>query len=321
MKTEIECFDHKKCIPYRLSVCNSCGINPYRNQDIDFYHAISMFETKHVLPILGKKLNYLLSARMLHNENRFKDYVDILREYSNKIFVDSGMIGAWKKNDKDWMNKQDTVIRTGKFFKADIVSMLDLPMEPQMLKGNMTQKNALKQTWINAEAFRDMGKIGIKKCFVIQGWKKKQYMDSIEKFDKLKIWEDADLIGIGTVCMRTPKTGLYDICKFVSEEIHKRIDIPVHTFGIAKPSWIQNLKTFGISSFDSATAGMCSIFYHFFSENRRINTYYSNLGSHAKKHLFALNLLVFDDLVKGGSNHNHINKNLNEYSLIEEGVM
>ena len=270
-----------------------------KESEHEFYHALGLFEIEHVLDILGKNLNYLISARMAMTDKRVIERRVKLRKYANKLFMDSGMIGAWRKRDLEWMDNQEEIIALAKKMRVDIVTMLDLPMETHLLsKNNFTQKQALKKTIENAEKFRDMGNIGIKKCYVIQGWKKHQYVDCIKKYDALNIWDDADIIGIGTMCMRTPSTGLYSIARFIIDEIKERTDAPLHCFGIARPQWVQTLFSFGIRSCDSATAAMCSSFYKIFNGTRiKLPKEINNVGSLTKRHLFAFNLLAMDNII------------------------
>lgn len=260
-----------------------------------FFHVLGVYETKCVLPILMEKLNFLLSAYMIDRHGReVLTNTDKLRESTKCLFIDSGMIGAWKHNDLSWMNEQETVIETAKKLRADIVSMLDLPMEPRFLMANgFTQRRALAVTYQNAESFRDAGDIGIAKCFVIQGWRPDDYRMCIKQYDALRIWDDADVIGIGSVCMRTPETGLYDIAKLVVREVRKRTDASIHCFGIAQPRYVTQLYRIGVESCDSATAALSSAFFKLVTGQELRG--FTDIKF--KRYLFALNYYLLESMV------------------------
>ena len=206
------------------------------------------------LKFYPNQLRILSSAYRRKKFPRVRDHLSLAKE----VFIDSGMISAWKKKEAWWQHQQPYVIDYANEVDADYCAMLDLPMEPGMLKKNgVHPDDALARTIKNAEAFVD-AKVSATKVFVVQGYTLSQYKRCIEAYRTLGIFEMTDnWVGIGSVCMRSPKKGLYDVCRFVRQHIPNH---HLHAFGIGRKEWIWNLKGFGVDSFDSSSASMAVAF-------------------------------------------------------------
>ena len=216
-----------------------------------------------------------------------------LRKFRNKydlLYIDSGAISAWKKNDLDWLSWETQLkyVEKSKSLNPSAICHLDLTMEPSFLiKNGYTSKQALDQTVYNAKKFLEIDTNKSKKIFAIQGWKTEEYLRCIDIYEDLGIFESNNIIGVGTTCMRKPPS-LYRIYKKVIPKIRKiNPDQTIHAFGIAKPEWLYNLFNFGINSGDSATsvvaAGMREV-----DSNKRIKLRVS-LPKNGFRGLFILN--------------------------------
>lgn len=216
-----------------------------------YFHCIP--DRTDFLPVAPRPIKILISAY------RVKMFRAITRSlaYADEIFLDSGMISAWKKKHLHWMASQPYLIKLAWEIKAHRTAMLDIPMEPNMLDG-FPPKEAMKTTYLNAEAFIDAEVPGTK-VFVVQGYEPQQYLECIRQYRKIGIFDLPDIwIAIGSVCMRRPKGGLYDIARLVRDNIPE--DLHLHAFGIGQIAWINKLIQIGVNSFDSSTASIRTAF-------------------------------------------------------------
>jgi len=214
------------------------------------------------------KLNYLVSAWAYYRDKRTRTNIAKIRETATHLIIDSGFLGAAKKGNLWWKNNQNYVVDVATEAKADVCTMLDIPMEPHILNEvSLSRKEALEITLQNAETFLQTAlPIGITKMFVAQGWYIEDYEYCFEKLNKMGCISKEHWLGIGSVCMRKPCRRnrqhepvyqLYDICRRVCEMAG---DIHVHCFGIASPQWMWYLEKLGVRSCDSATAIMATSF-------------------------------------------------------------
>ena len=206
------------------------------------------------LKLYPHQLRILSSAYRRKKYPRVRNYLSLAKE----VFIDSGMISAWKKQDVWWRDQQQYVIDYANEVSADYCAMLDLPMEPQKLKENgVSPENALAKTIENAEAFINASVSGTK-VFVVQGYTLSQYLHCITAYRHLGVFEMPHIwVGIGSVCMRSPKKGLYDICRFVRQHIPNH---HLHAFGIGRKEWMRELSNIGVDSFDSSHASIAVAF-------------------------------------------------------------
>ena len=230
--------------------------------NIKYFHCTP--DRSDYLKLYPNTFHILASAYRIKKFPKIKKYLHL----ANEVFIDSGMISAWKKNEIEWSNNQHFVLEVAQEVNADYVAMLDLPSEPYLLNANgLTTDEALKITIRNAITFLD-ATTPAKKVFVIQGWRLQDYHKCIEKYKQLGILDLQDIwIGIGSVCMRSPRKdinqlylyqdtiipGLYEVASFIRKQIPNH---HIHCFGIGKPKWIQELMKIGINSFDSASASI-----------------------------------------------------------------
>jgi len=216
-----------------------------------YFHCIP--DRSDFLPCASRQIKILVSAY------RVRQFQAITRSLSHakEIFLDSGMISAWKKKHLHWMAAQPYLIKLAWEIGAHRTAMLDIPMEPNMLDGFPPQE-AMKVTYLNAEAFID-AKVPGTKVFVIQGYEPHQYLECIHQYQKLGIFDLPDIwIALGSVCMRRPKGGLYHIARLVRDNIPEHLHL--HAFGIGQREWINKLKTIGVNSFDSSISSLTTAF-------------------------------------------------------------
>ena len=222
-------------------------------KQIHYFHCTP--DRSDYLLLYPNMLRILASAYRIKKFPRIKRHLSLARE----LFIDSGMISAHKKGEYEWQYQQAFVIEVADEVSADYVAMLDIPCEPKMLKrSGMTVDQALYRTIENAKRFLELKPLTAKKVFVIQGFALDEYRKCIDAYRDLGILDLNDVwLAIGSVCMRSPKNGLYSIARLVR---HLIPDCHLHCFGIGKKAWIQALGAIGIDSFDSAKASISVAF-------------------------------------------------------------
>lgn len=181
-------------------------------------------------------------------------------KYAASVFVDSGMISAWRNGHTAWMGEQSRVLQFAEDISADYVAMLDLPMEPHLIELNgWTHEAAMTMTIGNASRFMHY-QTNIMKVFVLQGWtledenfSPSDYKYCASVYDRIGVWDirPRPWIGVGTTCMRTPKQGLYTIYQWVRDNFP---EYHIHAFGIGNEGYISELVKIGIDSIDNAKA-------------------------------------------------------------------
>jgi len=256
------------------------GKSPHRDilvipEDFSFYYVCEFYDMTKGTWFLFPTRNFVLSAyhhltegtlRTALARNDLKAVI-AYRDEIDSLFLDSGMIAAFRRKVPDFLNRAKDVIELGNLLNVDVMSHLDANMEPFFLKeNNMTQKKALEYTVRNAQILLDESEFKGTKCFVVQGWTITQYEWCINQFQDMGILDSKHWIGIGTTCMRQPPI-LYDIYERCCKMIHE-IDpkIHIHAFGIAKPEWIVKLYQLGVRSADSATPDLACAFNHFLTD-------------------------------------------------------
>lgn len=231
---------------------------------MEIFHVLGVGCNIKALRFMERRPRVLVSAWSYHDpQNNFKKHKAIIREKSESIVVDSGFLSAAKNGRSDWADRLDLVLECAEDLQADRVSMMDIPMEPHILRsagfvradGAPDFGRALELTYRNAE---QMLKATTKaaKGFVNQGWTLEHRQECHRVMTAMGAGEAADWWGIGTVCMRTPETGLYEHAKWCRDNIKGHI----HCFGIAKAPWVREMMHMGINSCDSATAASASRF-------------------------------------------------------------
>jgi len=243
MKTEIECFDHKKCIPYRLSVCNSCGINPYRmGHRVKFYMVLSGSS-------LDKKLGFYPFIMMPTGYffSKIKHLFSLTKYIPphNSLFLDSGgftLLSKWHKYPftiEQYMNLL-------KKLKPNLAATMDYPCEPTLeitkseSKLQIPVKERINKTIENNDIMLNNYYLnGTKIIPVIQGWKLNDYYFCIDEMHKKDLL--TDYVAFGSMCQRTKGKKL---CYKVINHLRKYSDTKIHFFGFK----ISMLKDYGIYS-------------------------------------------------------------------------
>jgi len=257
------------------------GKYPHRDElvvpmDFSFYYVSEFYDMTKGTWFLFPVRNFVISAyhhlikgtlRTALARNDLKIII-AHRDKIDSLFLDSGMISAFRRKVPEFLDRAKDVIELGNLLNVDVMCHLDANMEPFFLQeNNMTQKQALDYTIRNAQILLESDFKGTK-CFAVQGWTIDQYEWCIKQFDDMGILESKHWIGIGTTCMRRPPI-LYEIYKKCCKMIHD-VDpkIHVHAFGIAKPEWVVNLYQIGVRSADSATPDFVCAFNHFLTDKR-----------------------------------------------------
>lgn len=230
---------------------------------IDLYHVVGIASNIKALRFflaLEMPINVMIAASAYEWESRYQKNTGLIRAAVQNLIVDSGFLGMAKKGNAAWANQHAKVITIGKALGADRIAMLDIPMEPQILANvGFSQEDAMATTLRNAGAMLEETRIKpSQKLFVIQGWEDNQYLQCIKNYQDLGIFDNPHhWIGIGSVCLRKPNTGLFRIAKLVCENLPQPLHI--HCFGIARPDWVRELARLGVGSCDSASAAMNNI--------------------------------------------------------------
>ena len=193
----------------------------------------------------------------------------VIRKKANHMILDSGFLGAAKKGELGWKDKQNLVSELAGEYGFDIAAAIDIPCEPHILKEvGLSKEEAFKITMDNMIEFMNMN-VPCRKMLVVQGWLIEDYIKNLKEMEKNGAFSGQHWIGIGSVCMRKPNTQtritannpdymLYDVVREVCSFINSRATI--HCFGIANPKWVKYLGRLGVSSCDSATAVMATAF-------------------------------------------------------------
>lgn len=221
----------------------------------DFLYFHGMPDGGAFLPYYPNQFNVLISAYRVKRYGSVKRYL----HHARSVFLDSGMISAWKACRVGWAEHQLDVIALANEVGATYCAHLDLPMEPHLLALNgVLPQEALRLTLLNAQAFMGAS-MRAKKVFVIQGYQLSEYQACIDAFRDFGILGTDCWLAIGSVCMRSPARGLYEVCSFIRRQLpHHHL----HAFGVGRPAWIRELRRIGIDSFDSATGSLAGAFNH-----------------------------------------------------------
>jgi len=239
--------------------------NKRLTKNMRLYHAMTGADAQCLNLFPNHSKNILLAASMLCFEKRWQKNLPIIQQKAKSIFADSGLIG-WLKSDRycstaftDYALHPERVLQIQSQIDPDLYSHVDIPCEPLILaKGGISKDLALNQTIANAKFLRDasLSSPSRIKVFAVQGYSLEDYKWSINQLQELGFFEldpSVTWFAIGSVCMRTPLTGLYEVAKLVRALVPSRYHL--HCFGIANPVWVLELAKIGIDSCDSATAG------------------------------------------------------------------
>lgn len=210
-----------------------------------------------------RSINLLISGWSYHDsKNAMRKHRHVIREAANLITFDSGFLGAARQGRFDWADQQELVLEYAEELGADRVAMMDIPMEPHILRaaglvtaaGAPDFERALELTYRNAQRFM-AARTGIAKGFVNQGWTLEQRAACHRAMCDMGVPAVAGWWGIGSVCMRRPP-DLYEHADWC----RKHITGHLHCFGITQPLWARQLKALGIDSHDSAKAAAATTY-------------------------------------------------------------
>ena len=215
-----------------------------------YFHGIA--DSCRFLHDVPNQFNILASAYRIRQYSTIKKYLP----HAKSLFLDSGMISAWKKGLVSWADKQGYVADLAREIRPNYCAHLDLPMEPRLLaKNGVTPMWALAKTIKNARKFvgENLGE-KTTKVFVVQGYELEEYESCINAYRDMALMDIPDVwFGIGSVCMRSPRMGLYAVCDLIRRRIP---DHHLHAFGVGRKAWVDELESIGIDSCDSACASI-----------------------------------------------------------------
>lgn len=203
-----------------------------------------------------RRILFSAYSRIISRSGISETLIDEIRARDGRLFLDSGMISALRDRRKEWANAQERVVELARALKVDLVSSLDVPMEPWLLaRGGWTSREALATTLRNARAFMDIDVGLAKKVFVLQGWTIDDYNESIQAFEDYGILDSrlgsngrASRLAIGSVCRRKSNRGLWPVVEHLRRSTGRQW---LHAFGTGDVSKLRRLATIGVNSVDS----------------------------------------------------------------------
>lgn len=110
----------------------------------------------------------------------------------------------------------------------------DYPCEPDILskygRSVQTHQELTAEAAAQAIAWYQDGRIDAEPVSVIQGWKKREYLDHIDRLRENGLLTDT--IGIGSVCRRHQVNEIQSIILAIREELPSKYDL--HAFGVKR---------------------------------------------------------------------------------------
>lgn len=207
------------------------------------------------------KTNWLISASSYLTEPRIKKNRDKIRQSADSIIFDSGVLGMAKRKKLGWWDEHNQVVEMGLEVEADRIAAIDVPCEPHILRMlKLTVDEAIDLTTRNACQALNDSRLEGKRVITVQGWTLDNRKRSLEQLYPIIEQDTNAWVGNGTTCMLTPNSGLFKFYEWLCGELPNR---HIHAWGIAQSSWLAELKRLGVSSCDSATAGVAGGFNEF----------------------------------------------------------
>lgn len=213
------------------------------------------------LNAFDEQTNWLISASSYTTEARLRKNRAAIRQSADSLIFDSGVLGMAKRGILGWWDEHNRVVEMGLELGADRIAAIDVPCEPHILKKlGLTVDEAIELTTRNAWQALEDDRLNGRRIITVQGWTLDDRKRSLDQLMPV-IEADPDAwIGNGTTCMLTPDSGLFKFYEWLCPALPGR---HIHAWGIAQASWLAELYRLGISSCDSATAGVAGGFNEF----------------------------------------------------------
>lgn len=243
-----------------------------------------------------RSLNVLISAWSIHDvKNALRKHRDLVRRKAKLLMVDSGFLGAAKAGRMDWAGKQDLVVEYAEEFGADRVAMMDIPMEPEILRaagfvrrdGSPDFDRALALTLENAAAFAQV-RCRAARGFINQGWTMEHRQACLDGMTAAGVLPAVGWWGVGSVCRRRPP-DLY----LHAHWCRTHMEGPMHCFGISKAEWAGVMGAMGITAHDSATATLRTSFGRILVNGREFELGTRAIGGEQIRRNVRMNALLF----------------------------
>ena len=168
------------------------------------------------------------------------------------LFIDSGALTGVIRQGKSYLSLENqlNIVKFAEEHNAHWVSMLDIPMIPDILNAlNSSVGEAYKIHLRNAKAFAEI-KTDLRKVFVIQGPGFAEFKRCCEDFKKLVKKED--VVAIGSIKNRA---GNFETLEKITSLVKSHFpDNDLHLFGVTTPLTVAKCFFKGATSCDSAAA-------------------------------------------------------------------
>ena len=197
-------------------------------------------------------VNICLSAYTYETESHTKKKHSMLRNYADLLMLDSGFKSAVKYDKKkktdvmrsEWMDKTKRIAEIGEVISADIVSMLDIPLDAF----DFGRDSWYIQKELNFSLACKFSEVTMKprKIYILQGYLPEDYLECYMKYRDLLT--PLDWVGIGRQCAYFPKRLAFEVLT----QIRKRCDYHIHVFGVTSRRYLAAMRQIGIDSADGS---------------------------------------------------------------------
>ena len=249
------------------------------------------------------ELDMLISANVLDTDSRWKKNLELLHAKKNMLIADSGMIGFVKRLGisavTNYAMRPDRVLELQLRVEPDVVVMTDLLLFPKFLsQAGISKEKAISINRRNA-LFLAERDIPCTKVFVIQGETMKDYLESVEWYEREGFFSlENSWFGIGSVAFRN-HIERKEIVRRVMAELPEGVHI--HVFGIGSPKYLLELKETGVASVDSTMACMSGFFFIFIDgDGERKRLQLRKKDKYMTSALIAYNIATINMLVREG---------------------
>lgn len=172
------------------------------------------------------------------------------------LFVDSGALSGVRKYGPSYLSleTQEKIVKHAEDHDANWVTMLDVPMIPQVLEPlGMSRDEAYKIHLKHARAFKEIN-TEVRKVYVIQGPQMADFKQCC--IDMQPLITNEDVVAIGTLKTRA---GDADTIEKITALVHSYFpNNDIHLFGVTSTETIARAIQVGATSCDSASVGVLS---------------------------------------------------------------
>ena len=276
-RSEVKSYVNKVCKAYEIAEKLGVGVEEVLKRkgkygrfdledniippDFKFYFIGDYGLDHRDIDMLPSKRILYSAFSIMYNKSIAKQFANVLlyRDKLEALFMDCGAFVCMKHKKWDFYSKIDELISFYEEIKPDICVSLDVPTFPFLFKHwGITPQEAIKQTISNAKVFRDW-KPSFKtiKVFVLQGSNKEEYLECLQRYIDLKVFEQENVAlafgGIATTSLKNQVEWIsYVTSSKEFQEIKDKLAF-VHGFGVGNPERLVTLYQLGVNSFDAFT--------------------------------------------------------------------